>query len=276
MKRRLKSILGLLLDILYPPVCLACDAPGSVDDLGLCEACLEAIRQSSPACCPRCGAFPFLEGSEHEVPGPTDESPTCTDEERDSGSSSPGETPDCGFCRDRDYSFTGTRAAFAFSHPIDAVIRRFKYSHAPSLGRALGRSMSSNPRIAGFLEDVDLLISVPLHATRKRERGYNQSRILAAALGEIFGIAVHDDVLERLRYTRSQTELSWEERLANVRGAFGLKNPRRMLDGKTVVLIDDVFTTGATIDACARTLLDGGAGGVRCITAAWAVMWGMC
>jgi ComF family protein len=131
--------------------------------------------------------------------------------------------------------------------------------------------MISNPWITEYVAGSDYLVPVPLHVVRKRERGYNQSQVLVRELCYSLNINQLPSGLVRTRNTRSQTELTWEERLDNVRNAFTLKNIEEFSDkikDKTVLLVDDVFTTGATLDTCAGVLMSGGVKEVHCLTVA--------
>jgi ComF family protein len=140
------------------------------------------------------------------------------------------------------------------------IIHALKYDPRPTLAKPLGSRM----RAAGadVLRGADLIVPVPLHRSRERARGFNQARTLAASLGLPLA-----DALVRVRKTQSQADLPAERRHANVRGAFDVR-PRARLDGRVVVLVDDVRTTGATLCACALVLLDAGAAEVRAVTAA--------
>jgi ComF family protein len=111
------------------------------------------------------------------------------------------------------------------------------------------------------MEDVDLIIPVPLHRSREKERGYNQSLLLAIAIGEVLEVPVRKEVLIRKRRTTSQTKLSAEERVRNVSGAFRV--PHGKIEGSSILLVDDVLTTGATLNACTEALLKAGVKKVR-------------
>lgn len=113
----------------------------------------------------------------------------------------------------------------------------------------------------------DLLIPVPLHPGRERERGFNQSLLLARRLGRAWGVPVRADVLARIVPTPPQSELGAEERRANVRRAFSLRRPE-LCAGRHLIVVDDVFTTGSTVEACARHLRKGGARAVGVLTVA--------
>jgi len=116
-----------------------------------------------------------------------------------------------------------------------------------------------------YFSGMDLLVPVPVHHTRKRERGYNQAEVIAQALATRSGIALHARALKRLRKTGTQTKLGKAQRGKNIFGAFMAVED---LSGKKVLLVDDVFTTGATVNACAQALKAAGAAEVRVLTAA--------
>jgi ComF family protein len=120
------------------------------------------------------------------------------------------------------------------------------------------------------IRDIDLIVPIPLHKTRLRQRGFNQALLLASGIGKRFHIPLSYDNLVRLRATRPQVELSGEERIKNVAGAFSLVRPRDVRS-KTIILVDDVFTTGATMNECAAVLKDAGAAHVMALTVARAV-----
>ena len=158
-------------------------------------------------------------------------------------------------------------AAFGeYEGPLRTIIHALKYDGRRSVAAGLSRTLADCG--ANILADADLVVPVPLHRRRERERGFNQALELARGLGRpVF------QPLRRLRDTRSQVELPAHERRQNVRDAFGLtpsrpwRRPERLC-GAVVVLVDDVMTTGATLDACARTLIAAGAREVRALTAA--------
>ncbi|KXB48401.1 comF family protein [Bacteroidales bacterium KA00344] len=132
-------------------------------------------------------------------------------------------------------------------------IYNLKYDHRPEIGTALGRLMALEMENAHFFNDIDVLIPVPLSADRQRERGYNQSEIIAKGMAEICGKPVLTNVLERREYRGSQTQKGRWERNENVENAFFLLNGNKIKNSH-ILLVDDVVTTGATICACAKQL----------------------
>jgi ComF family protein len=149
----------------------------------------------------------------------------------------------------------GIRSPFLYQGLIREVIHHLKYKNLKVLAKPLGQLMaeylSSNPLPA------DTLVPVPLHPKRIRQRGYNQSALLAREVGQILDLTVIEGSLIRSRNTASQVVLSAQERRSNVRQAFECKDQR--LRGKQIILIDDICTTGSTLNACAVTLREIGA-----------------
>ncbi len=134
------------------------------------------------------------------------------------------------------------------------LIHRFKYSGDQLTARDLGREMGRRATTAGIANTFDAIIPVPLHRSRLRHRGYNQSLLLAQGFSDVTGIPVLTDILLRHQSAQTQTRLSAVERYLNVQGDFSLGKNAHSARGKTLLLIDDVFTTGATSEACLETL----------------------
>jgi ComF family protein len=154
----------------------------------------------------------------------------------------------------------------ALSEIVKLIKFRRKKNLAKRLGEMMGNLLQSDP----LLRNGEILIPVPLHKTRYRERGYNQANLLAGAISDSTSIPVNNSSLYRKKATKPQTDLSYEERLENVKGAFIVKGAQE-LKGKKIILVDDVFTTGSTLQACTEALLEGGAEEVFCVTAAMAI-----
>ncbi len=145
---------------------------------------------------------------------------------------------------------------FKKTSPIRSLIHSFKYHDDPQLAISLGREMGRRIVAANTMTDYDFLIPVPLHKTKLRLRGYNQSLMLAHGISLATNIPVCDDALIRHVNTNTQTRLKGEERLQNVKNVFSLTpQASEELTGRKVLIIDDVYTTGATTEECANTLL---------------------
>lgn len=133
-----------------------------------------------------------------------------------------------------------------------------KYRGAQGVGEEMGRRMAAEWQPMGFFEGVDIIVPVPLSRQRQRKRGYNQSLLIAQGISQITGISVDTSLLERIVDNPTQTRLSPSERIENVKGIFSAPKPES-LNGRHILLIDDVLTTGATLTACADTLAKSGA-----------------
>ena len=150
-----------------------------------------------------------------------------------------------------DYAYAASLLFYHHENPYKAIPQELKYHRNLPAGRffsaQLGRFMASAPHWA----DVDVVVPVPLHWLRKWRRGYNQAAVIAGELARELGATLRTDVLRRTRRTRSQTSLSAEDRLRNVASVFAVRKP---LKARHVLLVDDTFTTGATLAACHRAL----------------------
>lgn len=142
---------------------------------------------------------------------------------------------------------------FSKSSALQSLLHQLKYRNQPNLGVWLGQQMALEAANTAWFEGVDFIIPVPLSAKKERIRGYNQSVCLAQGLSNVLQIPLQTHSLQRHRHTATQTKKSRSERQRNVAGAFSVQNPQ-VLENKQVVLIDDVFTTGATLEACLETL----------------------
>lgn len=236
--------LGLmLLDQLYPPVCLACEAPIASSD-GLCAACFAQLRPITAPLCPRLG-LPFAASL-----GPDALSAEAI-----------GAPP----------PFARARSAVLYGPVAQLLVARLKYGDRPELARFCARLMAGAGHQLWGMDAV--LVPIPLHGSRQRQRRYNQSGDLAAAIGKLTGMNVDSHLVRRVKRTRQQVGLSGDGRMRNVAGAFAI-HPDLMtrLAGRRVVLVDDVYTTGSTVKAATRTLLKGGVAQVDVVTFARVVI----
>ncbi|HDP99608.1 MAG TPA: ComF family protein [bacterium] len=149
--------------------------------------------------------------------------------------------------------FHSAWALWNFSPVMQQIIHQLKYSELWKLADKIGKLMAEAFNALNLSPDDLLIVPVPLHRTRLRERGYNQSALIAGSLAAELGLCCRDDILQRIRYTKTQTKLSAIERQKNVADAFRVSHSEE-IRGATVVLIDDVLTTGATMNACSKVL----------------------
>jgi ComF family protein len=216
---------------LLPGSCLLCAADNATSLL--CPACTADLPQLPAALCPQCGDETTL-----------------------------GER--CGACLKNPPAFARTIALFRYEFPVDRLIQALKYGHQLSLATWLGRRLGE--RLAAA--DYDLLLPLPLHPSRLRTRGFNQSLEIARVTSRVLGIPMNPTILTRIRATPPQAELPLKERCRNVRGAFECASD---LEGKRILLIDDVMTTGSTLREAARILKLHGAGQITVAVAARAL-----
>ena len=222
-----KSILEPIVQFVYPPICLACSGTLQQKERLVCETCWQSIESVHP--------------------------------EDDLYQQFLAKLTGEGLI-----SRLFSPFYFEKEGQLQSIIHGLKYQGYTSLGVKAGRKVGELIEVADDLPKADVLLPVPLHPLKKRERGYNQSELICQGIEEVTGIPVRTDLLHRKKYTVSQTQLSFEERKENVGDAFEINEKRRDdISGKSFILVDDVITTGSTINACARELGDAGAVGVH-------------
>lgn len=180
--------------------------------------------------------------------------------------------PLCGVCRRGFNDFDRLRSFGAFDGALRKLIHLLKYSGVVTLATPLAALLGVVVHNEPGLGAVDVVVPVPLHPRRQRARGYNQAECLARKLAGLLALPLDARSLGRSRDTASQTGLTPRQRRENVRGAFAVR-PRSQLDAKRILLVDDVCTTGATLNACAHTLKRAGASEVQAVTLARVVQW---
>jgi ComF family protein len=173
----------------------------------------------------------------------------------------------CGRCRRGLSPFARGASLGPYDGSLRVVIHELKYRGRRRAAAQLAHRLDREPRVRDVLQGADVLVPVPLHPRRRRERGFNQAELLAAELGRRGAIAVSSGTLVRRTDTASQAGLTAARRRANVKGAFAVRHRSRVA-GRVIVLVDDVYTTGATARACARALRAAGAAEVRLVTVA--------
>jgi competence protein ComFC len=223
-----------LLDLVYPPKCLLCD---EMQPMYFCDECKAKIVEIHPPTCYRCG-YPLTESY-------------CTE------------------CRGVEFNFDCAAAFGAYDGTLKDAIHLLKYTGhkvmGPVLGALLSRHLSKDHRRQ--LDGASCIIPMPIHATRLRERGFNQSDLIAREMAGTLGKALLTGVLARTKATKPQVSLAEAQRHANVQNAFEVKNPKAV-QGRIIILVDDVLTTGSTADAAAKALREAGAREIRVVTLA--------
>lgn len=237
-----KGWLNAGLAFIYPEVCDICSAERATPAEGfVCQKCREKVQFIAPPFCRYCGL-------------PYDGEITVEFQ--------------CGNCRDVRFAFAFARSAVLAQGPVLEAIHGYKYNN-----RLWFESFLAELLLARALQEIkpgdwDLVVPTPLHPTKYRERGFNQAEQLARKLAKALNLPLRADSVRRVAATPTQTRLDREQRRANMRKAFA---PARRLDGARVILVDDVFTTGATTSACSGALVEAGASSV-CV---WTVARGI-
>lgn len=222
-----------LVDMLFPPVCLHCHKRIADQKMWLCGACHEKLSFIPEQHCPKCGY--------------------------------PTEQEECFNCAENHYSFKQAVSVFLFQDSARTLVHELKYTGLTDIADWFANQMYKNLLADKDLQDIDYVTAVPLHRVRRRERGFNQSDLIAKALASRMNSKFTDQALRRKTYTKSQTILNSTSRRQNLKGAFsvGRLNP----SGLSFLLIDDVFTTGTTVNEATKVLLKAGAKQVFVMTA---------
>ncbi|MEA4921880.1 MAG: ComF family protein [Eubacteriaceae bacterium] len=236
----MKGLFSKAMEAVFPTniYCVCC---GSVIDssrkYGICDNCIDKFHWVNMKTCEKCGKI-LETGYSH---------PLCSD------------------CRMRDHSFDRGFTCAQYGLYERAVIMDMKYRDKSYICRKLGNIMAE--RIS--LEDIslDLVIPVPVHEKRLEERGYNQAELIGRPVAKRLALDLRADILERKTATAAMKDLGVWDRIDNMKEAFGIrKNMETAVSGKDILLIDDIYTTGATLDGCSRTLKNAGAGMVHVLT----------
>jgi ComF family protein len=233
----IKGIIGLV----YPPRCQVC---GQGLDLFhkkvLCETCYNRIKVNTPPFCKKCGKSGYYKNNL------------------------------CEGCQVKTYYFDASYSACSYEGVMRECIHNFKYNAGVTLERLFKNLMIEFAEKNVDMRRFDLLISVPLHRVKHRERTFNQSQILASYLSKRFKISLSKNNLVRTRLCKPQITLPRDKRLEEVKDSFKIRKSY-LLKNKSILLVDDVFTTGATVNECSKTLKEAGAGPVEVLTLARSV-----
>ncbi len=226
-----------ILDFVYPAHCLLCGHPLATPTGGICDGCRSSLNVIDGPGCLRCG---------------------CPTDPRQSG---------CRNCADKQFRFSRMRTLASFNPQMQRMIHLLKYRGKCRVGRVLGDALGKAVSEDSALGTAEMVVPVPLHSSRERERGFNQSAIIARAIDAHLRIGVREDVLKRVRPTETQTTLDIAQREGNVSNAFQVRKASRV-ENRPILLVDDVVTTGSTANACTNALLAAGASEVFVVAAA--------
>ena len=233
--KKWRDILRGTLQLIYPARCPVCDEIIKQSGERICAECRDKLRLLTPPYCMRCGRK------------------TSAGEEF------------CGECREKKHFFDRGRALYEYSSAAEAIYR-FKYGGRREYAEFFGEQIADY--LGSFIRNTGAegIVPIPLHKNRKRVRGFNQAELMAEALGRRTGIPVYPKMLVRVRNTKPQKTLNPEERQNNLKKAFNMGQNDVKL--KVIIVLDDIYTTGTTIDEAAKVLKEAGAEKVYFVTLA--------
>ncbi|MCX7964219.1 MAG: ComF family protein [Candidatus Sumerlaea chitinivorans] len=235
MWRAFVSLGHIAVDFLFPRLCCGCGERVFESCELVCPRCLKSVRQLTQPLCPVCGMEDAPAGRK------------------------------CEHCPAGEIFFSAARAVAPYEGVARTIVERLKYNYREEYAPWMAMRMLEVARSEFAHVAFDAVVPVPLHRTRRRERGFNQSELLARPIAKAFRVPLAVSALRRVRNTPSQTKLSKRERAENIREAFSVPDPPAVQD-KVFLLVDDVYTTGATLNECARVLRAGGARDVYCLS----------
>jgi ComF family protein len=255
---RLRGLADALASVLFPAPCRICGQTlESASRIPVCSACLASLRPYDGPLCGRCGR-PIV-------------SPVVMPIPQVAGANAPEAL--CLVCRRGLYDFDFARSHGAYTDSLVSAVILLKYHQVSSLGGWFARRLADLAARHPALRNVDVVVPVPQHPLRLRERGANHADLLARPLARYLGLPCRSYLLLRTRPRPEKFRLTVRERWRTVRGAYAIQQGTRV-DNLRVLLIDDVFTTGATLDACSRALRRAGASYIAALTVARAVLRG--
>lgn len=233
MFKLIKTYLDYFIELILPDLCLNCNA--RLDKKFLCSKCENSLEFLSKDICEFCGK-------------PLEKDKYCQ-------------------CRNGNFLFDKARSVFVFNDILRNIIHSMKYEESTSIGTYLGNLAAVYLKKFSPFEKIDIVSPVPLHRVKKRIRGYNQSEYISRKIAKEMNWKHLPTLIKRIRFTDTQTRLSAKAREKNVSNAFGL-NSGHNINGKNILLIDDVFTTGSTANSITRYLKENGVNKVYVLTVA--------
>lgn len=230
MRKYIKNIIKFIINVIYPPKCAVCSniIEFNIREGYLCKKCSEDI--------------PFLKGKFCEKCGrPVEYGKLCLR------------------CMEKSFAFDFGFSAFEY-RLIKRSIARFKYKGIKKLGFYMAELMCIflERNYPNVMNDIDIIIPVPIHSSKMKKRGFNQADIIGRFISEKYNIEYSDTVIERIKKTIPQSRLQPKEKIYNIKDAFAIKNTDIIQD-KRIMIVDDIFTTGTTINECSKLLISSGA-----------------
>jgi len=221
------------IDLFYPPRCVLCDKILSGEEKHVCSECYNSLPLITGPHCIKCSRPIRTKNSKNQL---------------------------CGFCRIQpNKNIKITVAASEYHGSMKRLIHLYKYERQQFLADLFARLIAEQTVKMNIVKDIDLLVPIPLHWTRKRWRGFNQSKEICRGINSILNIPVSpESAFQRIRKTTPQVQLNAASRASNIQGAFRVRKTK-YIKGKNIALVDDVYTSGATSTECSRTLKRAGA-----------------
>ena len=223
--------------IIFKPSCVLCASP-EANSHALCSPCLNDLPWHPNTSCPQCGLASSGTGLNAIV---------------------------CGSCLNSPPDFDVTKAVFLYAYPVDAMMLRYKYGNMLNLGDTFGEFLAEKTVLENHFKNIDLIIPMPMHPQRLKERGFNQALEIAKVLCKNHKEKLDYKSVERQTLTPPQASLPLKERVKNIKGAFKVNADKlNKFQGKSIAIVDDVMTTGASLNELAKTLKKSGASHVEC------------
>ena len=232
MKKKTINLFKQFIDFLFPRTCFCCNS--RIENGIICKICESDLNEIQNICL-KCGA----------------------DQQKNN----------CRFCKNNDFIFDEARSIFQFGKNLQILIHELKYNEMIKVSGLLGKFAADYLQRNNHFSKIDMIAPVPLHKVRKRDRGFNQAELLSKEISERMNWKHTPDLILRNRFTQTQTKLGREDRHRNVSGAFTL-NIKYDIKNKNILIVDDVFTTGATVNSLSTILKDNEAGNVFVLTIA--------
>lgn len=242
-----KKIANMLLDIIYPVRCVVCSEiyRNNNGEIKICEKCINKITFITIEYCKKCGRE--LSQKFYQSNYTDSNSEVCEN------------------CKGRNFYFTKNIACFTYKEEIRTSLFKIKYRGSPDYCKTYGILMYERLKQSLSYDNFDIIIAVPLHKKKYRDRGFNQAFLLAKKISELCNIPIIDNCLVRIRNTSAQKDLSPEQRIINIQGSMAIKDISKIIY-KKILLVDDIYTTGITLNECSKVLIENGAAEVTCIT----------
>jgi ComF family protein len=235
-------MLKILINLIYPASCQACGVKIDGWDKSICADCLKKIKKRTPPFCQRCGK---------QLSGSHGQEDTCSD------------------CKDGNVHFDRAFSIFHYDDMLKGLVHKFKYGRVTCMAKEFSGMATAFVKQRGINSGTDLILPVPMHPLRLIKREINPSEVLACNIAAGLAIRYSGRSIKKVKNTPAQSRLGRIERIENIRGSFALTG-RGITDipGKNILIIDDLFTTGATVNECAMILKKAGAGRVDVLTLA--------